>query len=325
MYSQAELGLESASFYMDQIHNLEQVADNARRAGETRVLARATLDIGRVKEKLQEFAKATALAETARKQCQNMGDTSGFALCCHTLAVWAFHQGEDDKSVHDFCMAAETRERIGELLMSAQSWHNLGYVHCRGGRANDAFHCYWKSRYLLDRLRADQSEDLSVKAERSLGFVLSHLAFASAKYRCRNDALTATVEYLEHVARTGVHREPLLAYLAPPIALALGEEKRISASSSRLEELTDMQMQPEVWFRFALDEGSRALIEHKAGSGRRPYLGARLLTLTEYGSWCLQNERTQQGQALFAEAVSLARARGWKGEARRCSHVDVSG
>jgi hypothetical protein len=76
----------------------------------------ASIDVGRMKEKLHNFEEATILAKEARAQYEETRDLSGLALCCHTMAVWAFHQGDDVASVRDFQLAADFRDRIGELL-----------------------------------------------------------------------------------------------------------------------------------------------------------------------------------------------------------------
>jgi tetratricopeptide (TPR) repeat protein len=323
-YSQAEMGLESVSCYADRLRCAAEEAQRCQRAGDRRGLADARLGMGRAKEKLGDFAAAVDLAYEARALFQDLDDMGGVALCCHTMAVWAFHHGSDDNSLVEFQMAAEVRERDGEILLAAQSWHNLGYAQCRLGMPDEAFFSYRNSRILLDRVRAEQHGDLAAKACRELAFILSHLAFAKARYCSRDSAMAAAVKYFEHVARTGVHREPLLAYLALPIAIAPGGESSAAepvtgGDARRLQEMTGLRLQPEEWFRHAVDEGRRAMVSYQAGQGRRPYLGARLLALAEYGNWLLRSKQADRGRALLTEAVALARARGWDGEARRHS------
>jgi tetratricopeptide (TPR) repeat protein len=321
MHSNSELGLESVPFYEGQLRDLEQVAERARQMGNARALAEAELSQGRVKEKLGDFLEAIALARTAHARFHNAGDASGVALCCHTTAVWAFHHGDDVKSLQDFRTAVQIRGTAGEFLLEAQSWHNLGYVQCRTGRPDDAFRSYHEAQRILERLRLGRLASLSASADRALGFVFSHLAFANAKYRSRDDAMTATMAYFEHTARTKVHKEPILAYLAPPIALAFDKKELDADLASRIGKHGGLEMAPDLWFRYALEESSRALLAHEAGSGRRPYLGARLLALAESGLWFLNEGQEQLGQMLIAEAVALASARGWIGEVGRFSSM----
>lgn len=317
MYSRAELGLESGVAYGAQLERFERAACDARCAGDVPGLANAELELGRVKEKLGDFVGAWSLGQQAVKGFRESQDVGGSAQCSHTMGVWAFHHGEDSDALECLLAAALAREQAGELLLAAQSWHNLGYVQCRLKKPECSFSSYRDARRLLDQVSADEPA-LADKADRNLGFVLSHITFAMAKYRGHDDALGAALQYFEHVARTGTHKEPLLAYIGSAIALDSGRVDDKEAAL-RLQALTGLDCEPEAWFRFSVDEGRRALIGHEPGTGRRPYLGARLLTLAEYGSWCLRNGRPTEGRALIAEAVSIANARGWKGEARRLS------
>jgi tetratricopeptide (TPR) repeat protein len=320
MYSHQELGLESQSSYEAELVRLTDLADGARSADDATRLAAALLALGRIHEKLGRFTEAVAHARAARELYEDAGDQGGLAECRHTMAVWAFHQGDTEESFHSFEVAARLREDIGELLRSAQSWHNLGYVQCRSGTPRKAFACYAQSGRLLDRVRTEQPPSLGYKAYRDRGFLLSHTAFATAKHGDADEAVHLATEYFELVARTGVHREPLLAYLALPISRSRVREPGTARQTARLTALTGLPPDPESWFRFTLSEGRRALAEHRAGEGRRPYLGARLVALAEYGRWCAGiTGRRDEGRSLMARAVALADARGWKGESERFS------
>ncbi|MBV7674092.1 tetratricopeptide repeat protein [Streptomyces halstedii] len=309
MHTHEELGLESPVAYQAELRRLSAEAD---RAATPEAAAAALLATGRVNEKLGKFVLAFAQAREARTVFRDAAaEPAGVAECAHTMAVWSFHQGDDETSFRCFREAAALREAAGELLRSAQSWHNLGYVLCRTGRAEDAFAAFREAERLLHRVRAEGPSDLREKAVRDGAFILSHTAYANARYRTAADAVGAATAYFTLVARTGVHREPLLARLALPVACP------DPALARPLTDLTGLAPDPETWFRFVVAEGRHALATHRPGQGRRPYLGALLVALAEYGAWCVAQGRREEGLRLVGEAVSLARSCGWAGEAER--------
>ncbi|MCX5232597.1 hypothetical protein [Streptomyces sp. NBC_00233] len=308
MHTHEELGLESPVAYQAELRRLSMEAARAEVPG---AAAAALLATGRVNEKVGKFTLAFAQAREARTAFQDAAQPAGVAECAHTMAVWSFHQGDDETSYRCFREAATLREAEGELLLGAQSWHNFGYVLCRTGRAEEAFAAYRESERLLHRVRAEGPPDLREKAVRGGAFVLSHTAYANARYRTAAEAVEAATAYFTLVARTGVHREPLLAHLALPVA------RPTPALARPLTDRTGLAPDPETWFRFVLAEGRHALATHRPGHGRRPYLGALLVALAEYGAWCVTQERREDGLRLIGEAVSLARSRGWTGEAER--------
>ncbi|MFF9425103.1 hypothetical protein [Streptomyces sp. NPDC014746] len=310
MYTHQELGLESPVAYQAELRRLSVESEHAVSPGAAAV---ALLAMGRVNEKIGKFTLAFAQAEEARTLFQDAVRPTGVAECAHTMAVWSFHQGDDDTAYRCFREAATLREAEGELLLGAQSWHNFGYVLCRTGRAEEAFAAYRASERLLHRVQAEAAPELREKAVRDGAFVLSHTAYANARYRTAVEAVDAATAYFTLVARTGVHREPLLAHLALPVA---GPSPALARP---LTDHTGLSPDPETWFRFVLTEGRHALATHRPGRGRRPYLGALLVALAEYGAWCLTQGRPEDGRRLIGEAVSLARSRGWIGEAERIS------
>jgi hypothetical protein len=69
-------------------------------------------------------------------------------------------------------------------------------------------------------------------------------------------------------------------------------------------------------------EASEAMTSHAdTGTGRHAYLGSHLLALAELARWCYANSRHEEADELVAQAVSLAHARGWAGEASRIEHL----
>jgi hypothetical protein len=316
----AELGLESAETYEAALRRLDADLRAAERSGDLAATGTALLDLGRVYEKLGRFNDARKAGGRALATFEECGDESGVAQCCHTLAVWFFHHGREHESFPLFVRAAETREALDELLLAAQSWHNLGYVQCRVDRAGEAFTSYARAQILLDRVAAGTG-DMAAKADRNRAFIWSHMAFATAVYSDPREALNIAVRYFELVAATGAHREPLLAFTAVPVAFDRDTSAQAVDAADRLRTLTGLRADPEVWFGAALDRGLTAFGQHRPGTGRRPYLGAMLLVLSEYGRWCLAAGREENGQALLARALELAEARGWPGEVRRIGRM----
>ena len=97
------------------------------------------------------------------------------------------------------------------------SWHNLGYVLCRIGRTADAWAAYQAASDVLERVMAQP--DSAAKARREKGFVYSHQACAHAKHGQYDAALSLAATYFDDVAATGLHREPMLAYLGAALAM----------------------------------------------------------------------------------------------------------
>lgn len=329
MLPHVTLGIDDIADPETELARLTEAAESARLASDISRLAGTQLAKGRLLEKIGRYERAIACAAEARKLFEATGDRAGLALCCHTMAVWEFHHGDGPGGVRDFVAAARLREEAGDLLGAAQSWHNLGYVQCRTGAPGAAFTSYTTAERLLGLAGDAPDPALRQKAVRERGFVLSHLAYAHAKHGDPADAMARALAYEELVEATQVHREPLLAYMAPALALARDSAAGRTRPARRLAARTGLPADPEVWFRFAARQWDRMVARPTAAaapvSARRPYLGAYLLLLTERATWCAGLGRAGDRDRLVRGATALARARGWAGEASRitAAHPDV--
>ncbi|HEX6641852.1 MAG TPA: tetratricopeptide repeat protein [Thermoanaerobaculia bacterium] len=317
MHSNAELGLLAGHQYDDEIRIVEQALRHAQQLRDVRTCAECLHKLARLHEKRLSFSVAEDCAHQALALYAHLGDQVGTARCQHTLAVWAFHRDRTEEAIGRFKEAASLRERGGDLMASAQSFHNLGYVYCRLGEPRDSF---WAYREAEERLKNDCVTGVANvdRLQRDTAFVWSHLTYANAKYGEERDALRMAVRYFEHVASTGVHREQFLAYVGAGLALTrenfAGTETGIV---ERVEELTGLKGDPKMFFSHALREERRALAAHAANQGARLYLGTVLVTLMEFGKFLLALGMAEEGREMLAESVALAQERGWTGEARR--------
>lgn len=314
MFTQDELGLEPVQHYRDQAARYQALVEERRSGSDLAGLAEALLGSAWARERLGDGVSALQLADEARALLRSVGDLRAVCESCHTIAVWGFHTAVDHGSVADFTEAATGREELGELLLAAQSWHNLGYVQLIGGFEQEADRSYARARELLLRVEAEREPTAAASAFRQRGFVLSHVAFARARHAERNEALEATVAYFRHTRESGSPREPVLAHLAAGLALA-GDAHPPPAAEA-LADLTGVPPDAETWLRLAVDEAHRALARHTPGD-RRAYLGSHLLGLTELARWCAHHGRESEAKQLKAKAIARASARGWSGEADR--------
>lgn len=321
MIDHALLGLESHDTYLADLRRYSAAAAYAQRDGDIASHADALLDLGRTHEKLGRFSDARDAGEAALAAYELRGDDGGIAQCCHTIGVWSFHHGHEEQSFALLTRAAKTRESMDELLLAAQSWHNLGYVQSRTGRADDAFASYRRAEVLLDQLSSGSSSDLRAKAYRNRAFVWSHLTFATAEYSEPGLALDIAARYFALVAETGAHREPLLTYVGVALAYDRGRPPHGRSVSQQLAELTGLAADPELWFRAAIDLGRTAVETYHPGTGRRPYLGAMILALATYGRWSVGAGFHNDGEERLARAERLAQARGWDGEVGRVKQM----
>lgn len=324
MFSPDQLGLDEPVKYAETEQRFASVIAERRTAGDLPGEGWALLATAWAMEKQGRGDEALERAEEARTVLRRAGDLSKLGECCHSIGVWRFHHRDGDPPVDDFAEAIEARLAVGDRMAAAQSWHNLAYVQLIAGRNADADASYERAAELLAQVQADTEPGLAATAFRQFGFILSHQAYAVALHRPPAEALRATRKYFEHVARTGAHREPVLAYLAPGIALA-SSPKTLGAEGAALRRLTGIAPDAETWLRTALHEASTAMTSHAdTGTGRHAYLGSHLLALAELARWCQAHNRPEEAAQLIAEALSLASARGWRGEAARIERLSTA-
>lgn len=316
LYSAAELGLENSQVYHSRLLKLNE---EEKQPEDLRAHARVNFQQARCYEMLGQFDDAHRRLREARARYVDLNDKKSLSQCAQDLAVWSYHQGDVAASENAFKEAIVIRSDIDEPLLCAQSWHNLAFVQLRDGRIKDAFCSYGESRKLVERCLGDPSTAIAVKAKRTLGFILSHLVYAKATIGDSEGAIGDAAQYFDHVSTTKAHKEPLLVYVGVAMALDPSGNRGNPVSASRLRDLAGLDIDSEVWFKFALRESLRALIYHQSESERRPYLGLRMLTLAEYGLKSLRNGEPEKHRILFMNAKGLAVARGWKGEALRYS------
>lgn len=313
-YTHDELGLDPVAVYEAKGEHHSALAEQCQANGDLRGLGHALWACAWVQEKLGDGAAAIELAKEARVHLESTDDTSAAAECSHTIAVWIFHNLDRADSFTDFEVAIEAREALGELLPAAQSWHNMAYVQSMHGLAGEAALSYARASQLLRDAEESADPGVAASAFRQRGFVLSHLAYMYAHHGMPHEALDAALAYFEHVAASGHHREPVLAYLAAGVALASGD---LSARPTRdaLERTTGIPPEAERWLRGGMDYAYQALVSY--AGGRRPYLGAHLRAMVETARWCQAHDRLAEAERLAGEAVARAQARGWAGEAAR--------
>jgi len=315
MFTQDQLGLDDAGRYAEIERDHGRAAEELLALGDKPAHGLARMWEAWAMEKQGRLEEALRVAEEARTVLGQAEDLALVASCGQSIGVWKFHGLDADADVRDFEESIELRLRADNLVAAAQSWHNMAYVQLSSGKWSDARTSYREAAGLLVRVQAGPDAGLAASADRGKAFVLSHLAYASARQQPVAETLTATASYFEHVARTGAHREPVMAYLAPGIALALGEGVP-TAESDALVSLTGIPADAESWLRKALDVASEGLAAG-ASTGRRAYLGAHVLALVELARWFRSAGREDEADQHVERARLLATARGWQGEAKR--------
>ena len=315
MVTQDQLGLDDAERYAEIERDYGRAAEELLALGDEPAHGLARMWEAWAVEKQGRVGEALRQAEEARTVLSQTDEHALVASCGQSIGVWKFHGVGGDAVVEDFQESIQLRLTAGNLMAAAQSWHNMAYVQLSSGQWAAADTSYREAAALVARVQASPDAKLAASADRGKAFVLSHLAYAAARQSSVAETLAATASYFRHVARTGAHREPVMAYLAPGIALALGEEVPVEEADV-LTSLTGVPADAESWLRKALDVASTGL-ESGAGTGRRAYLGAHLLALVELARWMRSTGREDEADRHVERAHMLATARGWHGEAMR--------
>lgn len=324
MFDPAELGLDPPTRYLGIEHEQRTTAVACHSQGDRLGEARALLVVAWATEKLGNGDSALEHARAARVLLESREDLDLLGECCHSLGVYQFHHIDGPPPVDEFMCAIEARLESGNLVGAAQSWHNLGYVFLTSGEHERAVECYANATSLLRLAQENANEDFAGFIDRQQGFVLSHLAFTAARHNSAEDAAQATLQYFQHVAKTGAHREPVLAYLAPGVALGAAKESPRITEFDELAESVGVAALAEAWLRTAVAMASDAMVQHKdTGTGRHAYLGSHLLALAELADWCFRNKQPAEAADLWGKAQRLALARGWRGEASRADRRRV--
>lgn len=320
MYSHKQLGLEEPASYEEFKVRFSERAADRRKNGD---LSGEGVAIGRVAwalEKQGESDLALEYMDRARSLLSSVEDEWWwYAELCHSTGVFKFHNIDlEAPPVEDFHEAINVRIAHDDLFGASQSWHNMAYTQLMMGWHDEALSSYERSSELLHHIEQGSDAEAAARADRHRGFVLSHVAFAAARHGTVEDALQKTVEYFAHVARTGVHREQVLALLAPGVAIASSSAVPDSLRDA-LVQLVGIPLDAEGWLRNAVNEAAAAMIAQdiNVNTGLGAYLGSHLLALTELSHWCSANGRMDEADDCATEAVNLANARGWHGEAAR--------
>lgn len=325
MYTNQQLGLDEPATYDDMRDRNTALAAAARERGdpveEGLGLARAAWALekqGNSALALEYVARARPLLRNAPEEWWR-DDWWRYAELCHTTAVWKFHNIDlTAPPTDDFLEAAEVRRAHGDALGTAQSWHNLAYTQLMLGWYDDAIASYDRAAEFLHDIATGSDEKTAAIADREQGFLLSHLAFAFARHGSVGDALKATEDYFKHVARTGVHREPVLAYVAPGVALSRSSNVSVRQASGLIA-LTGIRLYAEPWLRRAVQEAADAMVSQpiNPNTGLGAYLGSYALALVELSKWCSAKNSVEEAERHATEALNLSLARGWHGEAAR--------
>lgn len=321
-YSSDELGLEPIEFYSAREAEYRKKIREHDYSGSLSGAGWPMLALAWALEKQGRGNEGLLQAEEARTVLRDSADRLRLAECCHSIGVWRFHHVADAVPTDDFLEAVEHRLAGGDLMMAAQSWHNLGYVQLISGSWLEAEASYASALELLGAVQKEGGARAE-SAFRQCGFVLSHQGMLHARHRSTVEALEAALLYFEHFEITKAHREPVLAYLAPGVALARNPAPRGTEElCGRLKELTGIEPEAEAWLRYAVQNASAAMVTSaNTGTGRRAYLGSHILALAELARWAYQSGNATEADALVENAESLARARGWTGEAERVRRI----
>lgn len=328
-YSNEELGLEPIEVYFAALDTHQRGLGEARVQGSPTDIGRALLSIAWAHEKLGRGPEALKEAEEARGFLRRGEDIDLLAECCHSIGVWRFHNLADDSFGSEyFTEAIENRLQSGNVMGAAQSWHNKGFVELVNGFHSEANHSYERAGSLLNEVISAGSADARISAFKQMGFILSHQAFAWARQSLSSAALDTALSYFSHVNKTQAHREPVYVYLACGMALWQDNhsDPDVTEQARHLESMTGIAPSAEAWLRFAVSEASSAMTaRHATGTGRRAYLGAQTLALSELARWAHAKGDSKMSHRLVMQGVELALARGWAGEARRVRETGLFG
>ena len=314
MYTEAALGI-------DPYPRLAERAEYYREAERQHALAGADLDRawdvlhhGWVLEQLGRGAQGIDRGRWALDQFRVLGCAQGVGEAQHGLAIWMFHASTDLGPVESaFLDAAKARESIGELLLAAQSWHNLGYTQLVSGRAESSWASYERAAELLDRVRTGGDEGQAQSALRQMGFILSHRSYWMAIFRGPAEAIEASAEYFQHEAETGRPKEPALAHLALGLALRDGLP---SGTDLRTIPKPELGADPWAWIGRAVVLADPA--QGKApGARKRPYLGVYLRATSGLAALEAAQGRPEQAESILWDGAGRAWARGWPAEVER--------
>lgn len=323
MITPDELGLDPLPTYQKVERTYQKLAARALERGNFSRAGHALLAVAWAHEKQGRGESGISVAKRAATLLDDQRDQMKLAECNHSLGVWEYHNIPDSFPVGPFERATRLRIESGQFLAAAQSAHNGAFVFLTAGDVKRAQSGYDEAESLLERAAYDDgSGQVAESARRQLGFVLSHRAFAAARYHTPEEGLEAALAYFEHVNKTQAHREPVYAYLATGIALRPKVNHRTSSVCRRLEKLTGISPDSEAWFRYAVQHASEAMSSGgQTGTGRRAYLGALLLALSELAEWCFSVGVEDEARILAGRAHKLATARGWHAEAERVYSV----
>lgn len=318
-FSPLELGLDERVEYEQIIDRYTAAVPQYEASGDVVKTARSHLAVAFATEKLGRYEEAMPRALLARELLETTTESHWLAEANHSIGVWRYHNTDEAPPAADFERAIDIRNAVGELLGAAQSAHNLALVLLMSGATDAAQTNYDRSATFLSQVRADSAPELAASAHRQMGFVLSHKAFAAARYGQAEVAFRATQAYLDHAEATGAHREPVYAYVAPGIAL----RREPDVDLSRLVPLSramGLDLTPRAWLEYAVSQAHTAMISQvDTGTGRHAYLGAEILALAELARWFESVGLEREAGVHRAHAVALAEARGWKGEALRAA------
>lgn len=316
VFSSQQLGTQPRDILEGRAADYLSEARASHAAGKARAAARATLNHGWALEQLGQGVDGIERGEEALRQFRDLGDAAGIADTQHALGIWRFHSEIEHGPVRSaFVEAAALREVSGDLLQAAQSWHNLAYTELASGQADASNASYGAAEALLDRAGTSDDEEVVASADRQRGFILSHRAYWSALYAGPEQAVSRACDYLDHERRTGRPKEAALAHLAMGSALATGH-----LPDQLVPELADHQLgiKSAAWLSHAFRSSDPAA-PRAAGANRSPYLGVHLRAGIALARFELMRPQPRVAEALIADMIGRADARGWPAEVRRLS------
>lgn len=308
MFTDAELGLQSTVYYQDRLRFFDNAATQAQEQGDQISYADAIFNAGYLYDKLRNFSQGTHLIHQAIQLYNNANDYRRASKGYQALAVLTFHTGSSDEAIGFFDKACHLREELKDHIQCARSLHNRAYVLCRLGQVQRAFDSYAKAEHQLELGCAAGQAPLvtSVNEHMNTGFIRSHIAFAHAKFTGHAAALQGATRYFDHFARTRIHREHLLVYLAIGLVLSEGASQNNLIELQQITQFTGLLPEPESYFQFVLNN-----------TDHTTYLGTVVLGLLEFGRYLVKRGKRSQGIEMLHKAVQLCIERRWPGEATR--------